>query len=41
MRSMNILKEEIREKDKELKQLLEEQKNEDNKDLIEKQLISK
>lgn len=39
---MGILKEEIKEKDKEIKQLLEEQKlNDKSEDLIEKNLISK
>lgn len=42
LRSMNILKEEIREKDREIKQLLEEAKgSEPTDDLIDKSLISK
>jgi len=40
LRSMNILKEEIKEKDLEIK-ALEEQKNEGDSDLIQKTLISK
>jgi len=42
LRSMNILKEEMREKDKDIKQLQEDLKcNEKSDELIEKTLISK
>ena len=41
LRSMNILKEEIKEKDKEIKKMAEEMKQEKDSDQIDKSLISK
>ena len=41
LRSMNILKEEIKEKDKEIKKMAEEMKQEEDSDQIDKSLISK